>query len=63
MTSPAIPPYSSTTIAMWNLPACISRIQLGDGLGLGHEVGRADEVGDRLAWPRPSRSTRIRSLM
>ncbi len=26
VTSPAVPPYSSTTIAWWNFVACISRI-------------------------------------
>ena len=41
MTSPAVPPYSSTTIAMWNLLGLHLAQQLGDPLGLGHEVRRA----------------------
>ena len=37
VTSPAMPPYSSTTIAMCDVPVLQLAQQLVDGLGLGHE--------------------------
>ena len=48
VTSPAVPPYSSTTIAMWNLLGLHLAHEPGDRLGLGHEAGGAHEAGDRL---------------
>ena len=40
--SPAMPPYSSATMARWNLPACISRISRLTGLFSGMKrTGRA----------------------
>ena len=56
MTRPAVPPYSSTTIAMWNLLGLHLAQQLGDPLGLGHEVGRAHELA------RPARRSRAVAL-
>ena len=46
VTSPAVPPYSSTTIAMWNAAGLHLAQQLGDALGLGHEVGGARQLAD-----------------
>ena len=47
-----MPPYSSATIARWNLPACISRIRRLDRLVLRDEPHRPDEVqGRRVAAP------------
>ena len=40
-----MPPYSSATIARWNLPACISRISRATGLFSGMKrTGRARSV-------------------
>ncbi len=49
MTSPAVPPYSSTTIAMWNFSVCISRSSSATLLRLGHEMGGPHTRPHRLA--------------
>ena len=63
VTSPAVPPYSSTTIAMWNFSACISRSSSADPLGLGTKRAGRSELARPAASPWPSRSARIRSLV
>ena len=41
--SPAVPPYSSTTTAMWNFSSCISRRRSETSLDSGMNLaGRAD---------------------
>ena len=61
VTTPAVPPYSSTTMAMWNFSACISRsssdIRLVSGTKWGVRATAA--AGESAPW---SRSARIRSL-
>ena len=47
VTSPAVPPYSSTTMAMWNRSLLHLPQQVGHALGLGHEVGGAGQLADR----------------
>ena len=62
VTSPAVPPCSSNTIAMWNCSVCISLQQLGDALLLGHEHGRR-AASRAPAWsPSPARARCTRSL-
>ena len=52
--SPAMPPYSSATIARWNLPACISRISRATGLFSGmNRTGRTRSVGRLVAATFP----------
>ena len=48
VTRPAMPPYSSATIARWNLPACISRISRATGLFSGTKRTWPGEVEHRL---------------
>ena len=62
MTRPAVPPYSSITMAMWNFSSCISRkseeTSLDSGMNL---AGRAHR---RTGWSAlPTRSARTRSLV
>ena len=53
VTSPAVPPYSSTTIAMWNFSACISRISSATGLVSGTKWAGAGQVGHGLGRRGP----------
>ena len=47
VTSPAVPPYSSITIAMWNFSCLHLPQQLGDPLLLGHEHRRRGQLAAR----------------
>ncbi len=61
VTSPAVPPYSSITIAMWNRCCCISRSRSATPLVSGTKwAGRASSLTGWSSWS--SRSARIRSL-
>ncbi len=61
MISPAVPPYSSTTTAMWNFSSCISRRRSETSLDSGMNL--AGRMLSRTAWPAfPTRSARTRSL-
>ena len=52
VTRPAVPPYSSTTMATLDALALELLQQLGHALGLGHEMRRPDQRRDRLVGRR-----------
>ena len=62
VTSPAVPPYSSMTMAMWKRSLLHLPQQVGHPLGLGHEVRRDGPARATGSSSWPSRSARIRSL-
>ena len=53
MTSPAVPPYSSTTMAMWNFSSCISRRRSETSLDSGMNL--AGRMTSRTGSCRPAR--------
>ena len=64
VTSPAKPPYSSTTIAMWMRWACMSRSSSSTGLDSGTNVGVPHQLLDprAAAVAEPFCDRRTRSL-
>jgi len=59
--SPAVPPYSSTTIPMWNFSSCISRSRSEASFDSGMNL--AGRTLSRTGWAAlPARSARTRSL-
>ena len=62
MISPAVPPYSSTTMAMWNFSSCISRRRSETSLDSGMNLaGRT--LSRTICAALPTRSARTRSLV
>ena len=59
VTSPAVPPYSSTTIAMWNFSVCISRRSSATRFDSGTKCAdrRLSRTGS-APWPDELRATR-----
>jgi hypothetical protein len=61
VTIPAVPPYSSMTMAMWKRSSCIWRSRAGTFFVSGTKTAGRRRV-DTASAPASSRSARIRSF-